>query len=173
MKTLYLLRHAKSDRSGSLEDKERPLNRRGREAAPRIGAAMAARGLSPELVLVSTSKRTRETWDLLAPELPRKPLIEHRDDLYLAPAARLLHIVAKIDPSVGRALILGHNPGLEDLASRLAASKQPDDGRQALERLKTKFPTCGLAVLSFAVGSWGDVKPGTGELIAFLTPATG
>ena len=103
MKTLLLLRHAKSDRSPSLGDAERPLNERGRNAVPRIGAAMAERGFLPDLALVSPAKRTRETWALIAPEIKAKTPAEFLPQLYLAAASRLLETICRSWAAMPRA----------------------------------------------------------------------
>jgi phosphohistidine phosphatase len=171
MKTLYLLRHAKSDPSVPIQDKDRPLNERGRIAAPRMGAAMAARRYMPDIALVSSAERTRQTWLLAAPELGRAPPVEFSDRLYLASALRLLDVVRQINSSASSALLIGHNPGLEDLAARLAAEDQAGKGKRALELMKAKFPTCALAVLEFDIADWQHLHLKTGRLVAFLTPA--
>ena len=173
MKTLLLLRHAKSDRSTSLDDAQRSLNARGRSAAPKIGAEMAARGFVPDFVLVSTAERTRQTWALIAPELGAvaKP-VEFQPHLYLASASRLLETIRKLDRDSRTLLIVGHNPGLEDLAARLSAKHQSPEAARAMARLKTKFPTCALAALSFEIDAWTELRPASGALIALMTPSS-
>lgn len=172
MKTLLLLRHAKSDRSTSLGDAERPLSERGRNAAPRIGATMAERGFVPDLALISPSERTRQTWALIAPQLKENTPTEFLPQLYLAAASRLLETIHKLGRDRHSLLILGHNPGLEDLAARLAAKQQSPEGDRALGKLKTKFPTCALAVLSFDIEDWEELRPGSGTVLAFITPSS-
>jgi phosphohistidine phosphatase len=173
MKTLLLLRHAKSDRSAPVDrDFDRPLNKRGRRAAPEMGKAMAKHGLAPDLALVSAAVRTRQTWDLLAPELTAKPMqVSFRDDLYLAPATRILRALQTIEGDPATILVVGHNPGLEDLAGRLASEEQDKKGLEALERLRNKFPTAALAVFRFDCNAWHEIEPGSGALDLFLTPS--
>lgn len=173
MKTLLLLRHAKSDRSAPVaSDFDRPLNRRGRKAAPAMGKAMAARGLVPDYVLVSAAVRTRQTWELVGPELRAKPMgVSFRDDLYLAPATRILRALQTIEGDPATVLVIGHNPGLEDLAGRLASDEQGRSGSEALERLQDKFPTTALAVFKFDFATWREIEPRTGALELFLTPS--
>src|SRR5690348_15159246 len=117
MKRLFLLRHAKTEpHSASLEDHERELIARGREDSPRIGHYMSGQGYRPDLILCSTARRTVETLALLVPELSVKPSVEYLGDLYLAePETLFAHVVHA--PEKSRALLLlGHNPGLEQLA---------------------------------------------------------
>ncbi|HXZ68394.1 MAG TPA: histidine phosphatase family protein [Alphaproteobacteria bacterium] len=173
MKQLLLLRHAKSDRNGGLEDFERPLNARGRKAAPKMAQAMLERSYLPDRALVSPALRTRETWQLMAPLFDELRVdIEFVDRLYLAPANHILSVIRQLTPEVLAPLIVGHNPGIEDLAARLLSEKQTAEGEEALERLKRKFPTCALAVLTFPIDSWSELGFGTGALIEFLTPSS-
>jgi phosphohistidine phosphatase len=173
MKQLLLLRHAKSDRHAGLEDFERPLNERGQDAAARMGEAMRARGYAPDQVLVSASVRTQQTWALLSPHLKAVAAdAQILAKLYLAPANQIFEIIRQTPPTFSCLLLIGHNPGMEDLAARLANDKQSAQGKRALDRLARKFPTCGLAVLSFNIDDWKDLRLGSGSFDAFLTPAT-
>jgi phosphohistidine phosphatase len=162
---LILLRHAKSDSPGGVLDIDRPLAARGREAAPRMGAYLKDEQLFPALALVSPAKRTRETWDLVQPALGE---VETRFEprIYEAPVARLLTIVQEVDPSVRTLLMVGHNPGFEDLARLLVGHGD----RYAFARMTQKFPTAGLAVIDFPVESWPEVEPRGGRLDRFVTP---
>ncbi|AZO55429.1 MULTISPECIES: histidine phosphatase family protein [unclassified Mesorhizobium] len=143
MKQLLLLRHAKSswdDRD--LDDFDRPLAERGLKAARLIGRELAARDWLPDLALVSPALRTRDTWRLVAAELPVHPRVAFAEALYDASAADILRQVRKADPSSGCLVVLGHNPGLEDLAKQLAG---PRSEAKARRRLDEKFPTAALA----------------------------
>lgn len=167
MKTLYLLRHAKSSWDDpALPDHDRPLAPRGRKAAPRIGAEMARAGLIPDLALCSTAQRARETWDLVAAQELQTVAMETRRAIYDADGADLVALVQNLDEANDRVLILGHNPTLEDAAARLAGEGDP----AALSAMAAKFPTAALAVLDFAVESWRAVGPGSGRLVRFLKP---
>lgn len=174
-RTLLLLRHAKSSWDDpALDDFDRPLAKRGREAAPRMGRAMARRGWLPDLALVSSSLRTRQTWALVAPELPRDIPASFDDTIYEAPAGRILDAIRAVPDDVATLLVVGHNPGFETLTAMLAGKGGDAD---ALERMGEKFPTAALARLSFEE-SWADLGPGPAfsegkaALTHFLTPRT-
>ncbi|KAB1074690.1 SixA phosphatase family protein [Methylobacterium planeticum] len=165
MRRLILLRHAKSDRPAGVADLERPLNPRGREAAPRMGAYLAAEGLVPDHVVVSPARRTRETWDLVEGALGAIPHASV-DAVYEAPASAL-HRVLRETPAEARSLLLvGHNPGLQDLALKLVRSGP----REAMARLRTGFPTAALAVIDFEAAAWSEIGWGEGRLERFVTP---
>lgn len=165
MRRLLLLRHAKSDWPEGVSDLDRPLAPRGREAAPRMGAYLKDEGLFPDLAIVSAARRTRETWDLVQPLLGE---VETRFDgrIYEAPVQRLLTVLREVEAPVRALLMVGHNPGFEDLAKLLTGHGD----RYAFARLAQKYPTAGLAVLDFAVESWAEVEPRSGRLDRFVTP---
>ena len=164
MKTLYLLRHAKSSWDDpSLADHERPLAPRGRKAARRIGAYLTEHGIEPELVLCSTAARTRETLAGLGSAIPDTTQVEAEKAVYGAGAWDLLRRVRRAPAGVVSLMVIGHNPGLEDLAGMLAS------GGDRLPALRAKFPTGALATLVFE-GTWSDLEPGDAELTGFVTP---
>ncbi|WP_428247497.1 SixA phosphatase family protein [Ferrovibrio sp.] len=168
MLRLWLLRHAKSAwEDPGLDDFARPLAPRGKRACRRLARHLAERAVQPDLVLCSPAQRTRQTWERLTKRLG--PEIETRFDhsLYLAEAANLLATLRAAPTNCRELMLIGHNPGLEDLAVRLCASGAGD----ALERLKTKYPTGGLAEISFAIKRWADVAPKSGFLASFVVPA--
>src|SRR5690242_6514131 len=116
MRRLLLLRHAKSSWSDpGASDHERPLNRRGQEAAPRIGAYLARHRLIPDAVLCSTARRTRETWELVAAEAPAAPPPRFTEQLYDATPRTLLDVFRRADPAAESLLVVGHNPGLQEV----------------------------------------------------------
>jgi phosphohistidine phosphatase len=164
MRRLMLLRHAKAGPASS-PDIDRPLAARGREAAPRMGSYMKQEQLLPDLVLVSSSRRTRETWDLVRPHLGD---VEARFEprIYEAPAERLLAVLREVPDDARGVLMIGHNPGSQDLARLLIGHGD----RYAFARMSQKFPTAGLAVLDFDVESWADVDARGGRLDRFVTP---
>lgn len=108
---LVILRHAKSDWDHAVSDHARPLNARGRRSAPMVGALLSRLGWAPEVAICSDAARTRETWALVADCFPDAE-VEYTRALYLADTEAICEVVAGIDPDVGAALILGHNPGL-------------------------------------------------------------
>ncbi len=164
MKTLYLLRHAKSSWAESdTEDFDRPLAPRGRRAAPAVAEHMLKQGHMPQLILCSPSRRTRETAALVQPVLGTAIPVRFDDKLYLGSAEQILRQVQAIEDDVRRLLVIGHNPGLERLAARLA------DDAHARARLGRKFPTAGMAVLEFDVDRWEEVQ--AGRLAEFVIPA--
>jgi phosphohistidine phosphatase len=167
MLTLSLLRHAKSSWADpSQDDFDRPLNERGNEAAPRMGAFMARNKIAPGLILCSTAVRTRQTLAHVHPYLPATAEVSYEDGLYLATAIELLGLVRKTAATVSHLMLVGHDPGMHDVTTRLAGSGDPS----LLAALAAKFPTSGLAMLAFDVRTWPDIEPGAGRLVLFMTP---
>ena len=163
---LILLRHAKSDWP-DVPDSERPLAKRGRRDAPVVGRWLRARGYLPEVVICSVARRTRQTWKLVAPELGGSPSVTFEPRAYGASALTLLYLVRELPVSCRAALLIGHNPAIEDLASSLAelpaaAGAPPSPG--------LRFPTAAVAVLEFDT-DWADLAPAQARLLAFATPA--
>jgi phosphohistidine phosphatase len=163
VKRLYLLRHAKSswDDPG-LADRDRPLAERGKEAAAKMAGHLKAQAIQPELVLCSPSLRTRQTLARIASAIG-DPEVGIEDVLYEAEAAEILVQLRQIKDGIGSVMVLGHNPGLQDLVLELAA-----DGRD-LPRVRAKFPTAALATLEFE-GSWHDLAPRRAHLTAYIVP---
>jgi phosphohistidine phosphatase len=167
MNSLLLLRHAKSAWDDqALADIERPLAPRGLKAAQAIGRELAARGWHPDQVLVSPATRTRETWKLVAAELPDAPDPSFPRMLYRATPEQLLQQVQKTPKKIGTLLMLGHNPALGDLAGQLAGE---GSDAAALARLKEKFPTAALARFLFD-DTWADLRFGSARLTHLLRP---
>ena len=170
MRELLLLRHAKSswEPAAAARDFDRPLNARGRAAAPVIGGYLAEHDLAPDIVYCSTAARTRETLALIRPALPPATPALFKDSLYLASPERMLEEIVSAAPEDRRLLLIAHNPGLEELAFALAdpATSDPD----ALARLRRKYPTAGLAQFAFEATDWRSVSPHAGRLLAFITP---
>ncbi|HVR65763.1 MAG TPA: histidine phosphatase family protein [Verrucomicrobiae bacterium] len=165
MKRLLLLRHAKSSRDNArLQDFDRPLAKRGREAAPEIGRHMRKAGWLPDLVLCSTAKRTQETAELVLAELGGEADVRFVDALYLAAPEQMLNEIHTVDNKVRTLLVVAHNPGTALLANYLAASGD----KKALQRLREKYPTAALAVFEIDADSWSKFDRAT--LIDFVTP---
>lgn len=166
MRQLLLLRHAKSSWDDAAQsDHARPLNAHGRRAAAQMREIVKDLGLLPDVVLVSSARRTRQTLDALAP-WEATPIVEPMDRLYLADSARLLLEVRAIAPTVRSLMLVAHNPGLHDFATMLAGT---DDGTQTARRLTEGFPAGALAEFTIA-GGWGDLGPGGGRLVRFICP---
>jgi len=167
MLTLFLFRHAKSSWSDpTLSDRERPLATRGLADAPLMGKAMAERGIDPELVLCSPARRTRDTLDLVLPELRVKPKVIYDDALYHASPEEMLDMVHAVQPGAARVMLIGHNPELQSFALDLVGSGP----KRFRDRLRMKYPTAALAVIDFANGPWRNVTVNSGTLSLFLTP---
>ena len=169
MRQLMLLRHAKSSwDDASMPDRDRPLNARGRRSAGVMRQAMRELGLAPDVVLVSTARRTLETLEALEP-WDDTPLIEPMDSLYLANPMQLAAVLHGVAETVRSVLLIGHNPGLHDLALTLAGPRAIATGGEAARALSAGFPTGALAEFVVA-GSWWDLREGSGRLVRFLTP---
>ena len=166
MRRLMLLRHAKTERAGPGErDRDRALTKRGRADAPVIGAYMAKHGLVPDLALVSPAKRAQETWTLLVEAFAKAPKVTNEERIYNADAEKLMALVGEKRPARSM-LVVGHNPGLHDLAIALIAS----GAVEARERVAEKLPTAGLIVIDLAFNDWSMLHPQSGRLERFITP---
>ncbi|MBA4786072.1 MAG: histidine phosphatase family protein [Alphaproteobacteria bacterium] len=163
---LLLLRHAKSAWPEGVPDHERPLAERGEKAAPAMGNHMAREHLIPGLALVSDARRTQETWKLVKSRLPGAVEARVTPALYDASAAQMLEVLRKTDANTDTVLMIGHNPGLQELALMLVG----EGHAQARDAMAEKYPTGALAVIDFAIGDWPSVEPGSGFLADFLTP---
>jgi phosphohistidine phosphatase len=163
--TLYLLRHAKSSWDDpKLSDHERPLAPRGRRAAKRIADHLSRERIEPELVLCSSAVRTRQTLELIRPAFGSATNVTFEDALYAASADELLERVRRLPAEVVSAMLIGHNPGLQQLGLELASSGTD------LQRLETKFPTAALATLAVADTTWSRLVPGDAVLTAYVVP---
>lgn len=162
-KRLAILRHAKSDWGHSgLSDFERPLNERGRDAAETMRRELVRRHLSFDVILSSPSTRTRETLDRIG-LAGRTRWIE---EIYLASAATLLIIVRSLPEDAESALIVGHNPGLQEIVLSLARV----DPEGLRKRVLAKYPTAALALLDLDIESWSSAEPGCGSITELLLP---
>jgi phosphohistidine phosphatase len=167
MRRILLLRHAKSAWSNpGASDHERPLNRRGQQAARTIGAYLNRHQLVPECVLCSTATRARETWDLAAAEVPAAPPAAYEGRLYNAAPGTILDELRKASVDVKSLLLVGHNPGLQDLSTMLIASGDLGDR----ERLHEKLPAGGLVVIDFPIEDWSKLHAHSGRLERFVVP---
>ncbi|MFF5923611.1 SixA phosphatase family protein [Streptomyces flavochromogenes] len=171
---LLVLRHAKSAWPENVADRDRPLGPRGLRDAPAVGRFLAEAGGPPDLVLCSPARRARHTWELAAAELDDAVPTRHDPRLYGADGPELLDVLHGVSDEVGTLLLVGHNPGLEDLVLLLAAGA---DGaavaagtvQDVLDRVRTKFPTSAIAFLAL-YGPWTDLRPGEALLTGLAIP---
>ncbi len=175
-RTLVLLRHAKSAWPEDVSDHDRPLAARGRRDAPTAGHWLRQVGFAPDYVLCSTARRARETWQLAQTELGARPPAVFESQVYGASARSLMSLVRQLPPAARAGLVVGHDPGLPELAVMLAAETEKDDSQAAtrtagtaLDRMRAKFPTAAIAVLNLG-GRWSELGPGRARLTCFVTP---
>ena len=170
MLTLSLLRHAKSSWTDpQIEDFTRPLAQRGIAGAAVMAAYFAESGLHPDLILCSTSARTKATLDLVIDSFGKpRPQVLYEDALYLASATEILERLRTVPGRVRHVMVIGHNPGLQALALDLVGI----GGREEITALATKLPTLGLATVTFEARAWADIRTASGRLAAFVAPRT-
>jgi phosphohistidine phosphatase len=165
---LMLLRHGKALKSEpGQRDFDRGLAPRGVSDSEKLGAFLTRHKLLPQRVLVSPAVRTRETWARAALVCSAAPPPKYDPRLYDATAEAILTVI-KETSKANQVLVVGHNPGLHELAVRLIASGDVE----SRERLQENLPTAGLVVIDFAVGTWDKVHPRSGRLELFVEPRT-
>lgn len=170
MKTLFLLRHAKAARnSAEQSDFDRELNERGMGDARYMAGVIGALKLTPTLILCSPSLRTRQTLDQYIAVTGASPVVRYVDDLYLASTETLWTTVQAAPYAVTSLMLIGHNPGFEDLALALLPTPSGADGLE-LRALRQHIPTSGLAEFVLDIARWQDMTPGTARLARFVTP---
>ncbi len=166
MRRLMLLRHAKTERAVPGErDRDRKLMKRGRADAPVVGAYMAHHGLVPDFALVSPAKRAQETWALVAAAFAKAPRTVSDERIYNAIPETLIGVIGETRKA-HTLVVVGHNPGLHDLALQLIASGDVD----MREQLNEKLPTSGLVVIDLPVDDWSLLHPHAGRLERFVSP---
>jgi len=158
MKTLLLLRHAKSSwKDTSLRDFDRPLNNRGIEAAQLIGKYTHQKKIQTELAISSPAERARQTAELVMKSARLKAELRFDERIYEASVARLLEVVSQIEDSANTVILVGHNPGFEGLFEALTGEKR-------------NLPTASLACIELGVEKWSKVRAGVGHLKWLVTP---
>ena len=166
MKRVHVLRHAKSAWGDEgLDDHERPLSPRGHRAVGLLAAHCARTGVQPDVVLCSTAVRARATLAGLLGAFARRPAVRTSKTLYCAGVAPYEQALRRLGADVAVAMVVGHNPDLQDLVLRLAATGQ------GLGRVRRKFPTGALATIDLAIAAWSDLAPATGQLVHYVVPA--
>ncbi|TPI44114.1 histidine phosphatase family protein [Mesorhizobium sp. B2-9-1] len=165
LRQLLILRHAKSSRDDpKLEDFDRPLGPRGLKTAPLMGRELARRGWLPDLALVSPALRTRDTWRLVAAELPKNVPAQFADELYEAAAGAILARVRQA--KAASLIVIGHNPGLQHFVLRLAG---PGSDESVFKKIEAKFPTAALARFTLDE-DWADLDFRGARLTHFVRP---
>ncbi|MET9969828.1 histidine phosphatase family protein [Streptomyces sp. NPDC006356] len=164
LRRLVVLRHAKSAWPDGVADHQRPLGPRGHRDAPVAGRMLAEHDCMPDLALCSTAVRARETWELAAAQWGTPPPVRHDSRLYAADVSELLAVVHEVPAAVRTLLLVGHNPGLEELVLELAGDGLDD----TLDEVRTKFPTSAMAVLAWHGPSWSALAPGTALLTGVM-----
>ena len=166
MLTLILLRHGKAAAESSGSDRDRALTGRGRRDARDAGARLGALGLNPGLVLVSTAVRTRQTAEHALADLAGVGETRFEDQLYGASESSLLATLRAEGGAASPVLVIGHNPGLGELARSLVREADPIE----LADLRQRFPTSTMAILDFDLASWATLDRRSGTLRAFILP---
>jgi phosphohistidine phosphatase len=156
---LIVMRHAKAGELPGGPDFERALRPRGQRDSAAAGKWLATAGFRPDLVICSAARRTRQTWQYVAPELGGNPEFTAEQRLYQADSEDVAEVIRQTPAAVGTLLYIGHNPAAAELASLLTGSE-------------TALPTAAIAVISLA-GDWTDLAGGTGELLASWSPKAG
>jgi phosphohistidine phosphatase len=164
MRRLWLLRHAKSSWEGQVPDQERPLAPRGVRAAAAMGRYLDDAGVRPDVVICSTARRASETLAGVLPGLGTGVEVRFDEDAYTFSADDLLALVRALPNGATSALLVGHNPAITQLVSRLAS-----EGRR-LDEASENVPTAGLAGLDLDVASWSDVGKDSGVLATYVLP---
>jgi phosphohistidine phosphatase len=169
MRRLLLFRHAKAERAEPGErDFERVLTEQGRKDAARIGVYMAGHSLVPDRVAISPSARTQETWKFAAGAFRPQPASMAAERLYDAAPQAILAVIKETAGTAQTLLVIGHNPGLHEVALMLIASGDIE----ARERLREELPAAGLVIVGFAIDDWGKLHPRSGRLERFVSPKT-
>lgn len=167
MRRLFLIRHAKAEPHTGRGDHERRLTGRGRDDAKRVAEALAARRMLPDILIHSGAARARETAEIMAAAWRGKIELEENGGLYDASLATLLGHARALRRERKQVGLVGHNPGLGELAAALTGSGAEPD----LSRLAAKYPTGAVAVLDFSIRRWEEIERGSGRLALYLTPA--
>jgi phosphohistidine phosphatase len=158
MKTLLLLRHAKSSwENTQLADFERTLNSRGLRDAPIVGQKIKERNIEIDLILSSPAERTKQTANLVKEAAAAQARIQFEEKIYDASSTQLLQTISRMDDSINTVLLVGHNPGIESLQTLLTGEAH-------------RFPTAALAKILFSIRSWSDIATNRGKLEFLLTP---
>lgn len=163
---LVLLRHAKAEHPDGMPDHDRPLALQGRRQCARVGAALVAEGVVPDLVWCSSSVRTRQTWELVRQAAGVEPPVTYLDEVYEAGVRSLLALVATAPDDVGTLVVVGHEPTMSHAAATLAG---PGSEESAVARVQVGVPTASWSWIELD-GPWATLEPRTGRLVRLVTP---
>ncbi|HET7710110.1 MAG TPA: histidine phosphatase family protein [Sphingomicrobium sp.] len=167
MKQLAILRHAKSDWGNpGLTDFDRPLNKRGRKAAKKVGRELHSRGLTFDQIVCSPAARARETVERFAIGFEGVPEVRFEPNLYMCSTGTLISVINALPDDARTVMIVGHNPGFHDIVLRM--TKPDGDGMR--EKVGANYPTGAFALIDFPVEHWADVEPATGEIRQVIFP---
>jgi len=166
LKTLFVMRHAKAERdSASGRDFDRPLAKSGWHDAEAVGRELGSRAVRPELVLASPARRAAETVTAFAQGFGKLDQ-QYERGIYNAPTDRLIEIVRNADDGTTRLLIVGHNPGFQDLLVRLAG----DEPSELVDQIVDGFPTSAIAAVEVPIERWSDIHERSGRIVDLLLP---
>lgn len=167
MKTIFLLRHAKSSwNDPKLDDFDRPLSSRGIKSCNKIGKFLNKKKLIPEIVYCSNAIRAKQTWELTNRIVKKKENIFYSNTLYMANLNSFITIVHKTIDNFNSLMLVSHNPGIENFALELIKNKK----NKFYDKISMKYPTAALAIISFDEKKWSNIKIGTGKIIDFIKP---
>tara|TARA_Y100000590_G_scaffold220753_1_gene249830 strand:- start:1392 stop:1904 length:513 start_codon:yes stop_codon:yes gene_type:complete len=167
MKTIFLLRHAKSSWDNTkLEDFDRPLATRGIKSCKKIGKFFKKKKLVPDIVYCSTAVRAKQTWDLINRIVEKKKNIIYEDQLYMANSSIFMNFVKKTNDNFKTLMIVSHNPGIENFAIELIKNKESDFYKD----INLKYPTGGIAIINFKLKHWSKMNYETGDIYEFIKP---
>jgi len=160
MRKIYLVRHAKSSWDNPyLEDFDRPLNKRGKSAAPEMGRRLVEKGIMPDLIISSPALRAAKTAKKICKEIGYDPeRIRFYESLYHAGKSTIIQLIKSLDHQVESLMIFGHNPGFNDFASFF------------IPEFDENIPTCGVFAINFRISSWSEIEPAQAKLEFFDYP---
>ena len=167
MKQLAILRHAKSDWGNPGQtDFERPLNKRGRKAAKKVGRALKAQGFACDRIICSPATRARETVERFEKGYESLPPVSFEPKLYMCATGTLIDVINGLPDDAGTVMIVGHNPGFHDIVLRMTRA----NGNGLREKVGANYPTGAFALIEFPAERWAQVEPSTGEIRQVIFP---
>ena len=167
MKTIFLLRHAKSSWDDvSLDDFDRPLSTRGIKSCKKIGKYLKKNKLIPDIVYCSSAIRAKQTWELVNRIVEKKKNVVYKSKLYMANSSDFIDVIRKTDNIFHSLMLISHNPGMEIFAREISKNKTD----KHYESIDLKYPTGGLVIIRFNLNIWSKIKYETGDICEFIKP---